>query len=307
MKKLTRFVFVLMLSVNFVSAQQTPPAQTSGASDGLKQEAGDFYQKQDWPKAAAAYEKIVRADEKDVGARYRLGVSLFNLGKAEAARTEFEKVFTASPNPVFALALARAYARTGEKEKAFETIEKSTTLGGIAPEALTAEKEFAAFRDEARFRELVRKSDLAVNPCKARPEFRQFDFWIGEWNVKNTQGLPVGQSSVQLILGDCIIFENWSSGAGSNGKSFNIFDTTDGKWHQTWVSDKGVFTHYIGESSGDGRLVYIADTVFNGQKGKLRMTFTRLDGGDVRQHGESSSDDGKTWQTRYDLIYSRKK
>lgn len=45
-------------------------------------------------------------------------------------------------------------------------------------------------------------------PCKSKPECRQFDFWVGEWDVQNPQGQPAGTSSVRLILGDCVIFEN---------------------------------------------------------------------------------------------------
>ncbi len=298
--------FLIFFLILFIFSSIPAFAQTSNdATAKLKQEANDFYQKQDWQKSADAYEKIVKLEEKNIGARYRLGFSLLNLGKTTEAQKHLENLFKASPNAVFALALARVYARSGNKEKAFEIIEQSTKLGGIAPETLTGEKDFAALKNEPRFKELVEKSDLAVNPCKAKPEFRQFDFWIGEWNVKNPQGLPVGSSSVQLILGNCIIFENWSSGADSNGKSFNIYDTNDGKWHQTWVSDKGTFTHYIGEYS-DGKLVYVADTFSKNQKIKLRMTFTKLPNGDVRQFGESSNDDGKTWTTNYDFIYSRK-
>ena len=29
-------------------------------------------------------------------------------------------------------------------------------------------------------------------PCKARPEYRQFDFWVGEWDVQNPQGQTAG-------------------------------------------------------------------------------------------------------------------
>ncbi len=296
-------VVVLVFLVSFTASAQNQMSADTLAK--LKQEANDFYQKQDWQKSANNYEKIVKVEEKNIGARYRLGYSLLNLGKIADAQKHLENVFNASPNAVFALALARVYARSGDKEKTFEIIEQSTTLGGIAPETLTGEKDFAAFAGDQRFKDLVIKSDLAVNPCKAKPEFRQFDFWIGEWNVKNPQGLTAGSSSVQLILGSCIIFENWSSGTGSNGKSFNIYDTNDGKWHQTWVDDKGTFTHYIGEYA-DGKLVYVADTLQNNQKTKLRMTFTKLPNGDVRQFGENSNDDGKTWQTGYDLTYSRK-
>ena len=308
MKKLAGLILVLVISVNFVSAQTTPPTQAVaavGATAEMKQQANEFYQKQDWPNAAAAYEKILRLEEANAGARYRYGVALLNLNKNAEAQTQLEKVFTASPNAIFALALARTYARAGNKEKAYEILDKSAGLGGVPPETLTAEKDFAAFKDEARFKELVQKSDLAVNPCKARPEFRQFDFWIGEWNAKNAQGVTVGSSSIQLILNQCVIFENWTTPV-SSGKSFNVFNANDGKWYQTWVTDKGALTHYVGEFK-DGKMTLVAETMQNGKKTLQKMTFSRLPNGDVRQHGESSTDDGKTWTTTFDFTYVRKK
>jgi len=305
MRNPASLIFILLISLNFVFAQQTPPNQTSGATAQMKQEANAFYQKQDWQNAAREYEKIVKLEESNAGARYRFGVSLLNLNRAEEAGIHLEKVFTAAPNPIFALALARVYARLNEKEKAFEVLEKSTTMGGISPDALTAEKDFAAWKDEPRFKDLVKKSDLAVNPCKAKSEFRQFDFWIGEWDAKNTQGITVGSSSIQLILNQCIIFENWSTPV-SSGKSFNIFNSSDNKWHQTWVDDKGTFTHYVGEFKDD-KMVLIAESVAGGKKTLLKMTFSKLPSGDVRQFGENSTDDGKTWTIAFDFTYTRRK
>jgi hypothetical protein len=37
------------------------------------------------------------------------------------------------------------------------------------------------------------------------------------------------------------------------------------------------------------------------------MTFTPIDANTVRQHGETSTDNGQTWTTGYDLRYQRKK
>ena len=299
------FILVfLTLTLSFHVLAQTPPA--SGVTPEMRSQANTLYQASDWTKAAAAYQKIVELEPKNPNANYRLGLSLLNLNKNTEAQKHLDISFTTSPNPVFALALARAYARANDKSKAFETLEKSTTVGGIAPETLTAEKDFAAWKDDAQFKELVRKSDLAVNPCKALPEFRQFDFWIGDWDVKNPQGVPSGSSSIQIILGQCIIFENWSGGGGSNGKSFNIYDTKDKKWHQTYVDDKGTFAHYLG-GLVDGKMVMVADTILAGKKTLAKMTFSKLENGDVRQFGENSTDDGKTWTTSFDLIYSRKK
>lgn len=300
-------LFLVLLTLAFTVSSVRGQAQVaSSVTPELRASAQEAYQKKDWKTASESYEQIVRAEEKNVGARYRWGVSLLGVGRNLDAQKQLELVFTASPNSIFALALARSYARNGNKEKAFEVLEKSLTLGGIAPETLTGEKDFAEWTADAQFKELVGKSDLAVNPCKAKPEFRQFDFWIGEWNVKNPQGLQVGSSSVQLILGQCIIFENWTSGNGSSGKSFNLYDTKDGKWHQSWVDDKGTFTHYVGGWE-EGKMVVVADTVTAGQKSLAKMTFTPLPSGDVRQFGENSSDGGKTWTTTFDFTYVKKK
>lgn len=299
-----RRVFGLILFFSLtVFAQQT--TNSSGVTQAMRSEANDFYQKKDWQKAADAYQKIVKLEEANVGARYRFGISLLGLNKNEEAKNQLEKVFATSPNPIFAFDLARAFARLGNKNAAFEILEKSTTLGGISPNILTDEKDFAAFANDQRFKDLVKKSDLTVNPCKANDEFRQFDFWIGEWNAKNAQGITVGSSSIQLILNQCVIFENWSTPV-SSGKSFNIYNAKDKKWHQTWVDDKGLLTHYVGEFK-DGKMVLIAENIDSaGKKSLAKMTFSKLPNGDVRQLGENSSDEGKTWTRSFDFTYTRK-
>src|SRR5688572_2870642 len=291
----------LFLTLNLAGQTAVGPTITAE----MRSAANDAYQKQDWTAAAAGFEKIVKIEEKNAGARYRYGIALLNLNRNEEALANFESAMSISANAVFALAAARAYSRTGKKDKVYETLEKSLTMGGIAPASLTGEKDFAAFRDEPRFVEFVKKSDLAVNPCKARPEFRQFDFWIGEWLPKNAQGLTVGTSSIQLILGSCVIFENWNTPV-SSGKSFSNFSTADGKWHQTWVDDKGTLAYYTG-GLVDGKMVLDSERVVNGKKTISRMTFTKLDNGDVRQHGGASTDDGKTWTPTFDFTYIRKK
>jgi hypothetical protein len=304
MKPSPAWSVILSLALVCVVAGQTPTGTT--VTPEVKVAANEAYQKQDWVTAAAQYAAIVKAEDKNVGARYRYGMALMNLGRNPEAKRELESAFQASPNAIFALALARANARMKDTATVFAVLERSLTMGGIAPDTLKAEKDFAYLTGDAKFQELVRRSDLAVNPCKGGPEFRQFDFWIGEWEARNPQGLVGGTSSIQLILGSCIIFENWTGTSGTNGKSFNIFDVNDKKWHQTWVDDKGTFTHYVG-GLVDGKMVLVADTVVNGRKTLAKMTFSKLSDESVRQLGENSTDDGKTWSTSFDFTYVRKK
>lgn len=301
----SKFGAIVIVGLVLVSTLAAQPQPGSTITPEMRALANDAYQKQDWQTAATLYEKIVKAEEKNAGARYRYGVILLALNQNAKAVDALETAMSISPNAVFALAAARAYARAGNKTKMYEVLEKSLTLGGIAAESLTGESDFADVKNEAKFIDLVKRSDMAVNPCKARPEFRQFDFWIGEWLPKNTQGVTVGTSSIQLILGSCIIFENWSTPV-SSGKSFSLFDAQQNKWHQTWVDDKGTLAHYTG-GLVDGKMVLDSESVINGKKTIARMTFSKLENGDVRQHGETSTDEGKTWTTTFDFTYVRKK
>ncbi|HYE87943.1 MAG TPA: hypothetical protein VEA16_16380, partial [Vicinamibacterales bacterium] len=95
--------------------------------------------------------------------------------------------------------------------------------------------------------------------CSA-PEFRQFDFWVGEWDVRpnpETMKPPAGAPApnpnrqpatnvITKIEGDCVIHEHWNDRQGSTGRSFNIYDRVKQQWHQTWVDNRGGLHSYWG-------------------------------------------------------------
>ncbi len=145
------------------------------------------------------------------------------------------------------------------------------------------------------------------SPCKTRPEYRQFDFWVGEWDVTNPRGQQAGVNSVQLILGDCVVFENWTGAGGGHGKSFNVYNAAKGKWQQTWVDNSGGVLELLGEYKDD-QMRFTGETVGRGGAKTLeRLTFTKLGDGRVRQFWEQSTDGGKTWTVAFDGTYVRKK
>lgn len=76
------------------------------------------------------------------------------------------------------------------------------------------------------------QAERQAPPCSA-PEYHQFDFWIGNWDVTTPDGKPVGTNLVRQILDGCVIEENWSGTTGGDGKSFNIYFARDRRWHQT--------------------------------------------------------------------------
>jgi hypothetical protein len=146
-----------------------------------------------------------------------------------------------------------------------------------------------------------------AQPCRASETFRQLDFWVGEWEVHGPKGKVVGTSSVQLILGDCVVFENWTGASGYTGKSFNLYDAAARKWRQIWVDNRGGILEFTGEFK-DGALSYTGQSSApDGKPLADRLTFFPLSEGRVRQLWEKSADDGKTWNTVFDGTYIRKK
>ena len=53
----------------------------------------------------------------------------------------------------------------------------------------------------------AQSQELRSVPC-SDPEYRLFDFWVGEWEVE-ANGKLAGHSQITRTLGDCVIFEEW--------------------------------------------------------------------------------------------------
>jgi hypothetical protein len=145
-----------------------------------------------------------------------------------------------------------------------------------------------------------------VSPCPSKAEYRQFDFWLGEWDVTD-HGEKIATSSIQSIVGGCIVFENYTQADSYTGKSFNFYDAALGKWRQTWVDAFGNVSEFSGEFK-DGAMRYEGETHrAEGRKVLRKMILTKLDADHVRQYSERSLDGGKTWTVAYDYVYARRK
>lgn len=146
-------------------------------------------------------------------------------------------------------------------------------------------------------------------PCSTIPEYRQFDFWLGEWEVYGINGNQAGQSRISMILDSCIILEEWTGGRGYAGKSFNSWNAVKRQWQQTWVDNVGGSTQYLRGTGEAGKIIFFADNEIapDGKTFRRKLSFYKLSNDKVRQHGERSNDGGQTWTTEYDLEYRRKK
>ncbi|HEY2743175.1 MAG TPA: hypothetical protein VGL86_01075 [Polyangia bacterium] len=200
----------------------------------------------------------------------------------------------AGPVQLYNLACQKSLA--GDRDGAFRVLDQAIAAGFGAIDTMQKDPDLALLRADARWKGAIERAVAQQNPCKTIPEARQLDFWVGDWDVRDPAGHLVGTSSIQRIVNDCVVLENWSGALGGNGKSFNFWDKDHRRWQQTWVDSRGNVLQYTGQLVGD--------TMRYAAEGK-RLSFSPLAGGRVRQLAESSSDGGKTWTVAYDFTYSR--
>ena len=141
--------------------------------------------------------------------------------------------------------------------------------------------------------------------CEARV-YRQFDFWVGEWNVFDTAGKQIGQSSVTREEAGCLLVEHWTSAKGNKGQSYNFYDEGQKKWRQVWISPTEL-TDYFGALNTKGDMVLEGDVQQVGGNGsRSRGTWTANADGTVRQRFEDYDRVKKAWSESFNGLYRRK-
>ena len=141
-------------------------------------------------------------------------------------------------------------------------------------------------------------------PCTS-PEARQFDFWVGEWDLAWGEDKK-GSNSISLEYGGCVIQEkfNGSPGANFKGMSISVYNERIDKWQQSWGDDQGSYFALVGEFK-DGEMVLIHEQPTG--EGLNRMRFYNIEENSLDWSWEGSKDDGETWNMLWQIHYERKK
>lgn len=136
------------------------------------------------------------------------------------------------------------------------------------------------------------------------PEHRQFDFWIGHWEVTDTAGKVVGTNEITRVANGCALNEYWRSARGPTGTSLNFYDPATGQWHQYWAG-LGSFLRLSGG-------IEVGEMVLSGKRSTSsgpvidRVAWSREEGGAVRQVWTVSRDGGESWQTVFNGLYRKR-
>lgn len=143
----------------------------------------------------------------------------------------------------------------------------------------------------------------------------EFDFWLGDWEVRDPQGKPAGTNRIESVSGGHGLLENWQgapppgspAGAnGGNGKSLNAYNRAKQQWQQFWIGSGGGVLELTG-GLVDRKMVLTGEHDVRGRQVVERITWTPNPDGSVRQLWEQSTDGRKTWQVAFDGLYTRKK
>lgn len=140
----------------------------------------------------------------------------------------------------------------------------------------------------------------AKSPCDDA-QHRQFDFWVGRWTVSPTGRTDVvAESLIEKLYAGCAVRENWMPKTRQDGGSLSIYVPAEQAWRQTWVDSGGSRAEFKG--GWDGKAMVLTG-VWAGPL--VRMTYRPNADGSVRQSGDQSTDDGKTWTPTFDFTYRR--
>jgi hypothetical protein len=152
----------------------------------------------------------------------------------------------------------------------------------------------------------------AISPvssdCMA-PEYRQFDFWIGDWDTFESDpagGKSIARAQVKSIAQGCAIHELYEQNDGLIGDSILSYNAVRKQWQQTWVTNRGAFMLLWGNFK-DGKLVLEGEVHMRNGKTVMQRITWKAEGKGVRESAVMSKDGGKTWTPAFDVLFLKRK
>ncbi len=144
-------------------------------------------------------------------------------------------------------------------------------------------------------------------PCNQQ-ESRQFDFWIGEWDLTWGEDAEVGAGTnvITAELDSCVIEENFTALEDEPfvGKSVSVYDSESGLWKQTWVDNHGNYLDFDG-GFRDGKMILQRRTHQEDEEIWQRMVWYNISDDSLDWNWEKSTDGGQNWQVLWKIHYLR--
>lgn len=147
-------------------------------------------------------------------------------------------------------------------------------------------------------------------PCSS-PEYRQLDFWVGEWALEFDQpDGTVGSASNTIAKGEygpCVIIEKFEMPNGYKGSSYSIYDREKKQWRQMWVDNQGGTFTLVGGPVSDLPHRFELRTLEPAGPEQLlhRMIWQDIAADSLVWRWQSHQPDG-SWKDQWVLLYKRR-
>ena len=142
--------------------------------------------------------------------------------------------------------------------------------------------------------------------CPA-PEYRQFDFWLGDWDTFEVVGdtvTSIARAHVDLIADGCAVHELYEQTDGLIGDSILSFDPVRKAWQQTWVTNGGTLMVLTGAFK-EGAVTLEGEYHSGSGKNLPHRITWKAEGAGVRESAVLSKDGGKTWEPTFDVLFKK--
>lgn len=265
------------------------------------EDAQEMIENQEFGEAVTMLRQITAEQPDNAQAWFLLGYALHADGKIEEAAKIHKKAasFEGTPfRPIALYNLGCAYAMLGQRDDAFDALNAAAAAGMTDAKQYKSDPDLKNLRRDERWRKLMYALEHPGGAATA------LHFWVGEWDCYDQSGNLNGHNTLAFRVNDKVIHESWSpEGGGSKGESWNWFDPAKDAWHQVWVDANGLSTQFVGSLKDDGVLFEGTQVAPDGTTTLVRMFVRPVENGYVQQTGTRSTDEGKTWEPRYDLTY----
>lgn len=250
---------------------------------------------------------LAAAPDTDGATWYALAVKAREAGdRSTAARALDEAEAVQYSPPRIGLERARLSVLGDDPAAAVRQLQALADGGFTAVGVMTNDPLLSSLAGRPDFDALVAALSKVAYPCEHREKFREFDFWIGEWDVHDAGGQLAGRNVIGTSHHGCVLVENWTSTSGGTGMSMNWLDHEKDEWVQVWLDSSGGQIEIRGGLTEAGmRLTGQIHYTGNDATVPFRGLWTPLPDGRVRQFFEQSNDGGETWQPWFEGFYSR--
>ena len=260
-----------------------------------------------WEEAISEYREILVAYPEDRLSLLRIAQAQRELKRYDDALATLEDARTANaPEAMIDFERARNLALLKRDDEALEALDASDHVGLRALALVESAPELERFRSLSRYQRVLRNVRARVYPCEGIEEASAFDFWLGRWEVRATDGTLIGHNTITKRDGGCSIQERWEGAGGSSGSSLSFYLPSRKEWRQIWTGSSGTMFDITGEA-GNGTM-HLEGTIEYAEPNRVvafRGTWTEGPDGRVRQRLEEFDLIAQAWVVWFDGLYRR--